>query len=185
MERHAICDSKQSESLDYGVPPFFFAGKSERSRYEIVPPLLHYYRYSELDDSSFNLWGPLMWQHKKETDSFNVLPIFYHSWGKNEDHVTVLPFFHYGYKGNSNLLINPLFLSARGEEGESTFATYLYARYRGRTKLDMVTPLYWHYEDPDIGLPARYSFLSSTCRRAPAGRRPASFPFICTASAKG
>ena len=49
-------------------------------------------------------------------------------------------------------------MTARGEEGESTFATYLYARYRGRTKLDMVTPLYWHYEDPDIGLSSTLVF---------------------------
>jgi hypothetical protein len=146
------CSPKRADDIDYGVPPFFFAGKGELSRYELVPPLLHYYRYSELDDSSTNIWGPLVWRHTKESDSFNVLPLFWHSWGKNEDHLTVFPFFHYGYKGTSNLFINPLFLTARGENGESTFATWGYARYRGRTSLDMVTPLFWHWEDPDVGL---------------------------------
>ena len=32
-----------------------------------------------------------MWKHSKETDAFNVLPLFWHNWGKNEDHVTRLP----------------------------------------------------------------------------------------------
>ena len=40
---------------------------------------------------------------------------------------------------------NPLFLAAEGEKGEDTFVTWGYARYRGRTELDMITPLYWHY----------------------------------------
>ena len=77
--------------IDYGVPPIFFAGKSELSRYEFVPPLLHYFHYDELADTSVNFWGPLMWQHSKDTDAFNILPLFWHNWGKNEEHVTVLP----------------------------------------------------------------------------------------------
>ncbi len=76
--------------------------------------------------------------------------------GKNEHHTTLLPFFHYGYDRNSWLLINPLFLAAEGLQGESTFVTYLYARYRGRTTLDMVTPLYWR-------TPIRTSSSTSTC----------------------
>src|SRR5262249_21141833 len=118
------CSPSHAESIDYGVPPLFFAGKNELSRYEFVPPLLHYYRYAELSDSSINIWGPLMWTHSKETDSFNILPLVWHHWGKNEDHLTVLPFYHYGYAGTSNLLVTPLFLSARGDKGESTFATW-------------------------------------------------------------
>jgi hypothetical protein len=118
------CSPGRTESIDYGVPPLFFAGKNELSRYEFVPPLLHYFHFSELSDSSINIWGPLMWAHSRETDAFNVMPFFWHHWGKNEEHVTLAPLFHYGYSGNSSLRVNPLFLLARGEKGESTFATW-------------------------------------------------------------
>jgi hypothetical protein len=144
------CSPSHAEDIDYGFAPLFFAGKSPRARYEIAVPFLHYFRYNEVNDSSINIWGPLIFSHSKQTDAFNVFPLYWHSWGKNENHLTVFPFFHTGYEGNSRLFINPLFLTATGENGESTFATWVYARYRGRTSLDMVTPLYWHWEDPDI-----------------------------------
>ena len=146
------CSPSRTESVDYGVPPLFFAGKSDLSRYEFVPPLLHYFHFNELTDASINIWGPLMWAHSKETDAFNVMPFFWHHWSKNEEHVTLAPLFHYGYSGSSSLLVNPLFLLAHGEKGESTFATWGYARYRGRTTFDLITPLFWRYTDPDIGL---------------------------------
>jgi len=127
--------SKRALSLRVGPSPF---------------ALFH---YSEVDDSSLNVWGPFVWKHQRETDSFNVLPLFWHSWGKSEEHLTLFPFFHYGYEGTKMLLINPLFVSARGEQGESTFATWGYARYRGGTSLDMITPFYWHFEDPISAYP--------------------------------
>jgi hypothetical protein len=146
------CGWNKSTDVDMGLAPLFFAGKNDRWRYEIVPPLLHYFQYDEVQDWSANIWGPLVWKHTETSDAFDVLPLFFHNWGKNEDHLTVFPFFHYGYKGTSSLFVNPLFLTARGEKGESTFVTWGYARYRGRTELDMVTPLFWSYRDPDIGL---------------------------------
>lgn len=146
------CDARTTDSIDLGVAPFYFYGRDENTEYEIVPPLLHYYRYSDVGDSSTNVWGPVMTQHSRESDVLNVMPLFWHNWGKNEDHLTVFPFFHYGYKGPSNLLVTPLFLNATGEHGESTFATWGYAHYKGRTELSMYSPLLWHYQDPDVGL---------------------------------
>src|SRR5262249_41412925 len=133
--------------------------------------------YSELDDSSFNMWGPLVWTESPTTSSFDVFPFFWHTWGKNEDHVTVFPFFHYGYEGTSNLLVTPLFVLARGEKGESTFASPLYSRYRGRTKLDMVTPLFWHYQDPDIFLTRDILFPFYYGESSPRGHDFVLFPF--------
>jgi hypothetical protein len=173
----STCSQSKANDIDYGFFPLFAAGKNERSRYEFVPPLLHYFHYNEIEDSSINVWGPLVWKHSKEQDLFDLFPFFFHLWGKNEEHITLFPLFHYGYSGNSNLFVNPLFLTARGEHGESTFATYLYARYRGRTKLDMVTPLYWHYEDPDIQLTrtlvAPFFYMS----KSPRGYDTAVIPF--------
>jgi hypothetical protein len=171
------CSPSRAEDIDYGVPPLFFAGRNERARYELAVPLLHYYRYNEVDDTSTNVWGPLIWRHTKTSDAFNVFPLFWHSWGKNEDHLTVFPFFHYGYEGNKRLFINPLFLSARGENGESTFATWLYARYRGRTSLDMYTPLFWHWEDPDINLSSTLLFPFFYRSTSPRNNDFALFPF--------
>ena len=171
------CHPSRAEDIDYGLPPLFFAGKSDRSRYEFVPSLLHYYRYDEVNDSSVNVWGPLVWTHTQDTDAFNVLPFVWHNWGKNKDNFTLFPLFHYGYEGNRNLLINPLFVSARGENGESTFATWGYARYRGRTKFDMITPFYWHTEDPDIGASMTLVPPFVYTNTSPRGRELGIFPF--------
>lgn len=144
------CNPETADEISYGVAPLFFAGKDERTRYELVPPLLHYYRYTELDQSWLNVWGPVIRAHDEKSDSFHVAPFFFHKWGKNADHITIPPLlFHYGYEGDANLLVTPLFINRNGDKGEKTFVTWGYARHRGRTKLDMITPLFWRYEDPD------------------------------------
>ena len=118
----------------------------------MIPPLLHYYGYSEVGEHATDVWGPLWLERYRDGGVFNIMPVFWHSWGKDESHTTVFPLFHYGYEGASSLLVTPLFLLAEGDEGEDTFVTWGYARYRGRTELDMVTPLFWYYEDPDVDL---------------------------------
>jgi hypothetical protein len=172
------CSTSTAEDVDYGLPPLFFAGKNERSRYELFPPLLHYFHYNEVDDTSINVWGPLVWKHQRETDSFDVLPLFWHTWGKNEEHITAFPFFHYGYEGTKMLLVTPLFLNARSENGDSTFVTWGYARYRGRTSLDMITPLYWHFSDPDVGLDRTLLFPFFYSSTSPRGHDTMLFPFF-------
>lgn len=143
------CDARTADSIDLGLAPFYFYGRDEKREYEIIPPLLHYYRYNEATDSATNVWGPLWWERSPESNVFNILPFYWHSWGKNEETTTLFPFFHHSQKGRENLLITPLFVSAEGEHGESTFATWGYARYRGRTEFDMITPFYYNYRDPD------------------------------------
>ena len=171
------CDARSADSIDLGVAPLYFYGRDDDSEYEVIPPLLHYYHYSEVGDRSTNIWGPLLWQHDRKGDVFNVMPFYWHSWGKNEDHTTLLPLFHYGYKGNSNLLVTPLFVNATGDNGEKTFATWGYARYRGRTELDMITPLYWDYRDPDIGLERKLILPFYYRNTSPRSDDIAIFPF--------
>jgi len=146
------CDVRTADSIDLGLAPLYFYGRDERSEYEVIPPLLHYYRYNEIGDHSLSVWGPFWSEKSRDGGVFNILPIFWRNWGPNEDHITVLPLFHYGYEGASSLLATPLFVLAESEEGDDTFATWLYARHRGRTELDMVTPLFWQYRDPDVDL---------------------------------
>lgn len=173
----STCNLKRANDIDFGIAPLYFAGKSDKSRYELAPPLLHYFRHDELSESSINIWGPLIWKRTKDTRAFNIFPIFWHSWGKDESHLTVFPLFHYGYKGNSKLLINPFYVSARSEEGAKTFATWGYARHRGRTELDMITPFYWRWADPDIGEESKLVFPFLYSSRGPRSQDAAFFPF--------
>jgi len=171
------CDRRTADQMDLGLPPLYFYGKTERSEYEVIPPLLHYYRYDELGDKSTNLWGPVLLQHSPDKEVVDVLPFFYRSWGKNEARTTLFPFFSYGYKGDTHLLVTPLFLDAKGEDGSTTFASWVYAKYRGRTQLDMYTPLVWHYRDPDIGLDRKVVFPFYYESTSPRSSDQVAFPF--------
>jgi hypothetical protein len=173
----SVCDPRSADKIDMGVAPFYFFGKDESSEYELFPPLLHYYSYQDLGDTSLNVWGPYVRQHSREKDSTWLLPFYYHSWGKNEDSLTVLPLFHKSYKGNSHLLVTPLFIDAKDEDGASTFVTWGYAKYRGRTELDMITPFYWEYRDPDINLKRQVLFPFFYHNVSPRGEDLAILPF--------
>ncbi len=171
------CDRRTADVMDLGLPPFYFYGKDETSEYEAVPPLLHFFKYNEIGDKSTNLWGPVLLQHTPDKETVDVIPFVFRSWGKNEASTTVFPFFHYQYKGSSDLLITPLFVKAKGEDGSSTFASWVYARYRGRTELDMFTPLYWQYRDPDIGLDRKLFVPFFYTNSSPRSKDTVVFPF--------
>lgn len=172
------CDTRTAQSIDLGVVPFYFFGQDRQHLYEVIPPLLHYYGYDERSGDWLNVYGPYFRQEKGERSIFHLLPLYYSIWGENERHTTVAPFFHYGYKGNQNLLITPLFLHRTGEQGEKTFATWLYARHRGRTELDMVTPLFWHHREPAIGLDRKLFFPFLYTNTSPREETSVFFPFF-------
>ncbi|MCB9586760.1 MAG: hypothetical protein H6718_15270 [Polyangiaceae bacterium] len=172
------CDPRTAKDLDLGIAPFYFYGQNEQTKYEVIPPLLHYYRYNDRDLSWLNVWGPYYRKHTQERDYFHLLPLYWHIWGQDESHTTLFPFYHYGRKGpRERLFINPLWLDATGENGEKTFVTWGYARYRGRTSLDMITPLFWQYSDPDIGLDQTLLFPFYYRRTSPRENSLALFPF--------
>lgn len=171
------CDSRTADEIDLGVAPLYFYGRNETTEYEVIPPLLHYYRYNEIGETYLNVWGPYIRRHDKESDSRHIVPFYWHTWGKNKENLTVFPFFHYGYEGNASRLATPLFYWARGEKGEKTFATWGYAHYQGRTELQMITPLYWHYRDPDIGLDRKLFLPFFYKGESPRGKDLAIFPF--------
>lgn len=146
------CDVRTAREISLGIVPFYFFGQNEQKVYEIIPPLLHYYGYTERTRTWLNIFGPYYREHTEKRELFHLIPFYWSIWGEGERHTTVAPFFHYGYKGKENLLITPLFLNKNEEDGSNTFVTWGYARHRGRTELDMYTPLYWHYRDPSINL---------------------------------
>ncbi|HEY6726047.1 MAG TPA: hypothetical protein VI197_18560 [Polyangiaceae bacterium] len=171
------CDTRTAHDIDLGVFPLYFFGQNQRTQYEIIPPLLHYYRYNDRDLSWTNVWGPYYRSHTEKRDYLHLLPLYWSIWGKNERHTTVFPFFHYGYKGEETLFVNPLYLQHHSAEGDDTFVSWLYARHRGRTELDMITPLYWHYRDPTIDLDQKLLFPFLYTRTSPRESNTVFFPF--------
>ncbi len=171
------CDTRTATNIDLGLVPLYFHGQTETTSYDLVPPLLHYHGEDARDSSWVDVWGPYYRHHSETRDALHVFPFYYSLWGEHERHTTLLPFFHYGWSGNSSLLITPLFLLKKGETGDSTFITWLYARHRGRTQLDMITPLYWHYRDPDIGLDEQLLFPFLYSRTSPRESNQMFFPF--------
>ncbi|MBI4703431.1 MAG: hypothetical protein HY744_20145 [Deltaproteobacteria bacterium] len=173
----SACDARTADDIDLGLAPLYFYGRNDRREYEVIPPLLHYYEYEESGERSLNVWGPLWLERDRKGGVLDVLPLYWQSWGENEEHYTLLPLFHYGYKGASNLLVTPLFLNANAEDGAHTFVTWGYARHRGRTELDMLSPLFWWYRDPDAGLDRKLLFPLYYQESSPRSDDLVLFPF--------
>lgn len=173
------CDTRTAHDIDLGVAPFYFFGQNKKRRYEIVPPLGHYYKYDLRMRSWTNIWGPYFRRHTEKREMFHLIPFYFSIWGQNERHTTVAPLFHYGYEGEKkNLLVTPLFLNANGKKGEHTFITWGYARHRGETELDMLTPLYWNYRDERIGLDRHLFFPFFYSNESPRESTTAVVPFF-------
>lgn len=172
------CDTRTATDIDLGVAPFYFYGQNRTHAYELIPPLLHYYAYNDRDLSWVNVWGPYYRSHTQKRDLLHVMPLY---WSVNKPnggrHTTVLPFFHFGRENRSWLFVNPLFLMRQGDEGERTFVTWGYARHRGRTELDMITPLFWHYRDPDAHVDEKLLFPFYYRKTSPRESTTALFPF--------
>jgi hypothetical protein len=172
------CDTRTATQIDAGVAPLYFYGQNHERAYEVIPPLLHYYSYNDRDLSWTNVWGPYYRSHTQKRDLQHWLPIYWSLTKPNgARHTTVLPLFHYGRENQSWLFVNPLFLMQRGDKGERTFVTWGYARYRGRTELDMITPLFWHYRDPDAHLSQKLLFPFYYSKESPRESTLALFPF--------
>ncbi|HMA96811.1 MAG TPA: hypothetical protein VKP30_29200 [Polyangiaceae bacterium] len=177
-KRGSRCDTRTATDIDFGIAPLYFYGQNRTNAYELIPPLLHYYAYNDRDLSWLNVWGPYYRSHTQKRDLLHLMPLY---WSVTKPggarHTTVLPFFHYGHEGNSSLLVNPLFLWRRGDEGERTFVTWGYARHRGRTELDMITPLFWQHRDPDAHSTETLLFPFYYRKTSPRESTIALFPF--------
>ena len=54
------CDARTAQDIDFGVAPFYFYGQNVKTKYEIIPPLLHYYRYNDRDLVVDQRVGPVL-----------------------------------------------------------------------------------------------------------------------------
>lgn len=181
----ASCNGDSAADIDLGIAPLYFSGKDENSEYRLIPPLLHYHSVDKRELSSVDIWGPVYRKHTEDIDALHVFPLYYSLWGKDERHTTLFPLFHIGHKGDSSLIINPLFAYANSELGYKTFITWGYARYRGKTELDMITPLFWHYRDPEIGLDQKLLLPFYFSRTGPREDSQVIFPFYANFERKG
>jgi hypothetical protein len=186
------CDTRTATDIELGIVPFYFFGQNQQKLYEVVPPLLHYYSHTSRNDSWLNVWGPYFRGYKgirpdsNPRDFFHFLPLYYSIWGKKERHTTLLPFFHVGHKSHAgeigktdeSLHITPFFLNQVGETGAKTFVTWGYARHRGTTELDMISPLYWQYRHPSIGLDRKLFFPFLYTNTSPRESTVAFIPFF-------
>ena len=179
------CNSDTATDIDLGIAPLYFAGQDEFSEYRLIPPLLHYHNRDKRELTSVDIWGPVYYKQGEERSSLHIFPFYYSLWGRDERHTTLFPFFHYGHKGSSSLLINPLFAYANSELGYETFITWGYARYRGKTELDMITPLFWSYRDPEIGLDQKLLLPFYFSRTSPRENSHVVFPFYANFERKG
>lgn len=172
------CDVRTARTMKAGVAPFWFYGHNELSSFHLIPPLLSYTAVNERHETTLDVWGGIYYRkHTPKWDSLHLFPLYYSVWADLERHTTVLPLFHYGYERDAFLLVTPLFVQRRGEKGDVTHANWLYARHRGRTELDMFTPLLWLYRDEDVGLDQKFFFPFYFSRQSPREDTLVVFPF--------
>ncbi|MEO6419105.1 MAG: hypothetical protein ABIP39_06845, partial [Polyangiaceae bacterium] len=156
--------------VDMGVAPFLFHGNNgsvdgnERS-YTLIPPLLFYHRYREIEESQLTVVGPLILKSDPKRSIFDVAPIFFHIEGKpetggvNESHTTVFPLFHYGTSPDATLFVVPGYLRRVTKTADTMitpFYTSAYTRNQSThlTVAGPLLPLFYNYTDRDIGLHA-------------------------------
>ncbi|MSP26364.1 MAG: hypothetical protein EXR75_14660 [Myxococcales bacterium] len=173
----AFCDGRTATELTMGVAPIYFYGRDAESEWELIPPLLRYSRYAVRGQSSVDVWGPVYRAKDEDGESLNVLPFYFQRTHPKGQRTTVVPFFHYATDGAARTLATPLFFDHVAEDGAHTFATYLYARHRGRTELDMFSPLVWLVRDPDIGLERTFALPFFYRGTSPRVDELAIFPF--------
>lgn len=177
-DRGESCDPRTNDDVDLGLAPLYFYGKNKVRSYESIPPLFHYHHEDTRDLSSLDVWGPYFRKHTEKEDKLHVFPLYFSLWGEKERHTTLFPFFHYGHDEESTLFINPLYLRRTAADGDKTFITWGYARHRGRTELDMVTPLFWHFRDPDAGVDEKLVFPFLYSKTSPREADTVFFPFF-------
>ncbi len=158
--------------------PSTSTGRPSRAKYELIPPLLHYYRYDDRDRDLREPVGPVLPEaHRGTRDLPRDAPVLEHLGAQTSATRRCCPSSTTVTRATRRSSSTRSICCAKGEEGESTFVTWGYARYRGRTKLDMITPLYWHYRDPDIGLDQKLFFPFLYSRTSPRESNQVFFPF--------
>jgi hypothetical protein len=156
--------------VDMGVVPFWFHGDNGdldggHKTYTLIPPALYFHREREVDESTFTVLGPLIWENNPKRSIFDVAPFFFSIQGKpetggvKESHYTLFPLFHYGTSPEKNLLVLPGYLR-RVTPTDDTLITPFYSHATTRNNATSLTvvgpllPIYYRNTDKDIGFSA-------------------------------
>lgn len=156
--------------VDLGIAPIFFHGDNGNvdgaSRtYTLIPPLLFYHRYHEIDDSSMTVVGPVISNTDTKRAAFDIAPLFFHIEGKpetggvRESHTTLFPLFHYGYSPSGSLFVIPPYLrrvTTTSDTMLTPFVSHATTRNGGTNfwAVGPVLPIIYDMRDKDIGLHA-------------------------------
>ena len=153
-----------------GVVPFVFHGNNGNTEgngrvYTFIPPALFYHANHEFDASSITVVGPVIAEDSPKRSVFDVVPFYFHSVGKPEtggvveEHTTVFPFFHYGRDPEKSLFILPGYFREVTRTDDRLLSLF-YSHIEGRsgstslTAIGPLVPLYWRYDDRDLGAQA-------------------------------
>jgi hypothetical protein len=169
--------------VDAGIVPFYFHGDNgsedgARRTYTLIPPLLFYDRWNELERSAMTVAGPVIVKSDPKRFVLDVAPIFFHIHGKPEEegvketHTTLFPLFHYGRSEGESLFATPLYVR-RVTEYSDTMLTPFYSRARTTAGDDLtlagpIVPLYVGVEDKALDAKAfaiAPFYLQSSSRR--------------------
>jgi hypothetical protein len=156
--------------VDWGVAPLLFHGDNgsvdgNRRTYTLLPELLFYHSWHELDSASTTVVGPVIVQSNEKRSVFDIAPLFFQITGRPEtggvpeSHTTLFPLFHYGYSPDEKMLIVPGVLW-RETKDAFTLLTPFYSNAQTRsgstslTAVGPVFPVWWNYTDRDLGVHA-------------------------------
>lgn len=162
--------NRSGTAVDLGVAPFFFLGdngnvEGNRRAYTLIPPLLYYHSYHELDEATTTVVGPIISTSTPKRDVFDVAPLYFHIRGKPdsggiaEEHTTLLPFFHYGHDQDQSLFILPGYLRRVTRTSDTMISPFVSVAetHNGATSFTAagpIVPIWWSYRDRDLGVHA-------------------------------
>ncbi len=155
------------KDVDMGVAPFYFHGDNgdedgARKTYTLIPPLLYFNRWRELDENNLTVIGPVIRETNPKRSIFDVAPFLFSIRGKpatggvREHHLTLFPLFHYGRSPEKSLFVVPGYIRRVTNSADTMitpFFTHATTR-NGATNLTMVgplVPLFYRNTDVDVG----------------------------------
>src|SRR5205823_12387900 len=100
----------------FGIVPLYFHGRSEKSGYDLVPPLLAYHGWDA--DSALTVIGPYFKSEDATGYHAGVLPFYFTGRHGDEEYDTVAPLFWRGKSGpREHITLFPFFDYRTSPEG--------------------------------------------------------------------
>jgi len=157
---------RDRDQIRSGLFPLIWHGRDPGGGHDVVFPFFFRFR-NHLDDKTVTVIPPVYLREESDRSDWGIAPVLFHGENDEGDYWTIPPLlFHFERFDDDLKIVTPLFGYAE-DEGGSTFVSWLYQNHRGDTRLDavaplffwhrdtrdgssalMVTPLFWHLENP-------------------------------------